>query len=85
MYKIAPVCEAKDLDTYTFIGDFKNPIAVGTYRDIYSNLDEEFYQILELWRLFRAGLIDLDISEISYKISLSLRYLIEDDLSRRAV
>lgn len=61
----------------TFIGDVENPIAIGRKCDLWKNLDNEFYKILEQWRWHRAGLIPLDINKMSYSEALGVRYLIE--------
>ena len=72
---------SREGDKLTFLGDVKNPIAVGKKRDLWENLDDEFFQILELWRWFRAGL--LNINSLPYPIALGIRYLVEDDLKNR--
>ena len=66
----------------TFLGDVKNPIAVGKKRDLWENLDVEFFQIVELWRWFRAGLIN--ISSLPYPIAVGIRYLVEIDILERS-
>lgn len=72
---------SREGDKLTFLGDVKNPIAVGKKRDLWANLDEEFYSILELWRWFRAGLIN--INNLPYPIALGIRYFVEDDFKNR--
>lgn len=70
---------SREGDKLTFLGDVKNPIAVGKKRDLWANLDEEFYSILELWRWHRAGLIDINL--LPYEIAIGIRYLVEVDLA----
>lgn len=61
-----------------FVGeDFKNAIAIGTKEEIYSNLDNEFYTILEFWRWFKTGLMPLTLNDIPYWQAVGIRYLIE--------
>lgn len=72
---------SREGDKLTFLGDVKKPIAVGKKRDLWANLDDEFYSILDLWRWFRAGLIN--INNLPYPIALGIRYLVEDDLKNR--
>ena len=61
-----------------FVGeDFKNPIAIGTKEEIYSNLDNDFFLIVELWRWFRTGLMPLKLDNIPYWVAVGIRYLIE--------
>ena len=72
---------SREGDKLTFLGDVKNPIAVGKKRDLWANLDDEFFQIFELWRWFRAGLIN--INNLPFPIALGIRYLVEDDLKNR--
>lgn len=61
----------------TFIGDFKKPVAYGTYEEIYSNLDDEFYRILGLFSWYNSGLLKIDINSIPYEWVLGLKYLVD--------
>ena len=70
---------SREGDKLTFLGDVKNPIAIGKKKDLWANLDEEFYRIHELWRWHRAGLID--INHLPYEIAIGIRYLVEVDLA----
>ena len=72
---------SREGDKLTFLGDVKNPIAVGKKRDLWANLDEEFYSILELWRWHRAGL--LNINTLPYPTAVGIRYLVEIDILER--
>ena len=74
---------SREGDKLTFLGDVKNPIAVGKKRDLWTNLDDEFFQILELWRWVRAGLVN--INELPYPVALGIRYLVEMDMIERSV
>ena len=72
---------SREGDKLTFLGDVKNPIAIGKKKDLWANLDEEFYSILELWRWFRAGL--LNINSLPYPTAVGIRYLVEIDILER--
>lgn len=74
-----------EAERYTYVGDFEAPIAIGKYIDLYANCDEEFFNIIELWRWHRAGLICLKLEELTKPIAHAIRYLIEDDLARRTI
>lgn len=58
-------------------GDFKNPIAVDTYKNLYKCLDDDFYLILSMYKWFETGLYKIDLNNIPYKVALGLKYLIE--------
>lgn len=61
-----------------FVGpDFKNAIAMGTKEEIYSNLDNDFYLIIELWRWQQTGLMHLTLNDLPYWQAVGIRYLIE--------
>lgn len=62
----------------TFLGDVKTPVAIGKKKNLWANLDEEFWQILDLWRWHRAGLIE--ILNLPYEKAVGIRYLVETDL-----
>jgi len=64
----------------TFVGDVENPIAIGKKKDLWNNLDNEFYKILEKWRWHRSGLIVLDINTLPYNEALGIRYLTENEM-----
>lgn len=70
-------------DKLTFLGDVKNPVAVGKKRDLWANLDDEFSQILDLWRWHRAGLIN--INNLPYDKAIGIRYLVEVDIVERTI
>lgn len=70
---------SREGDKLTFLGDVKKPIAIGKKKDLWANLDDEFFQILELWRWVRAGL--LNINSLPYEIAIGIRYLVEVDLA----
>lgn len=72
---------SREGDKLTFLGDVKKPIAIGKKKDLWANLDEEFFQILELWRWVRAGLIN--INHLPYEIAIGIRYLVEVDILER--
>lgn len=42
-------------DKRHFIGDFKNPLWVGTKGEVQSLFTEDFYTMYEYWRYFRSG------------------------------
>jgi hypothetical protein len=52
---------AKEANKMYFVGDYKNPIAVGRKGDIMSVIDSDFFALLDLYRWFRAGLTKIDI------------------------
>lgn len=60
------------------LGDFKNPVAVGLKRDLWANLDAEFFQILEIWRWHRSAKL-IDLNTLPYHLACGVRYLIEED------
>lgn len=65
-----------------FVGeDFQNAIAIGTKEEIYANLDNDFFLILELWRWFKTGLMKLTLDDIPYWQAIGIRYLVEKDKS----
>lgn len=72
---------SREGDKLTFLGDVKNPVAVGKKRDLWANLDEEFFQILDLWRWHRAELLKLN--SLPYEKAVGIRYLIEVDILER--
>ena len=72
---------SREGDKLTFLGDVKKPIAIGKKKDLWANLDEEFFQILELWRWVRAGL--LNINSLPYPAAVGIRYLVEIDILER--
>ena len=55
----------------------KNPIAIGRKKDLWANLDNEFWQILDIWRWHKSKLMDINIKTLPYYIALSMRYLTE--------
>lgn len=71
----------------TFIGDFKAPIAFGTYKELYSNLDEDFYKILSIFKWHKTGLISVNIDDLTYAQAVAVKYLIEynDSLKQRII
>lgn len=69
---------SREDDKLTFLGDVKHPVAIGRKRDLWKNLDDEFFQILELWRWHRAGLIN--INSLPYEKAVGIRYLVEVDI-----
>ena len=62
---------SREGDKLTFLGDVKKPVAVGKKRDLWANLDDEFFQILDLWRWHRAGLIN--INNLPYDKAIGIR------------
>lgn len=66
----------------TFLGDVKNPVAVGKKRDLWANLDDEFFQILDLWRWHRTKLLKL--KSLPYEKAVGIRYLEEVDIIERS-
>lgn len=68
----------------TWAGNVKNPIAIDTYKNLYSNLDEEFYLILSMFSWYKTKLINLNVEKLPYKIALGLKYLIDlDEIEKR--
>lgn len=68
----------------TWAGNVKNPIAIDTYKNLYSNLDEEFYLILSIFSWYKTKLINLNVEKLPYKIALGLKYLIDlDEIEKR--
>ena len=61
----------------------KTPVAIGRKKDLWANLDDEFFRILELWRWHRAGL--LKIAALPYEKAVGIRYLIEVDYANSRV
>lgn len=61
----------------TIAGTAENPIAYDTYENIYKCLDAEFYSILDIYMWHKSGLYKVNIDNIPYKWSLSVKYLIE--------
>lgn len=72
---------SREGDKLTFLGDVKNPVAIGKKKDLWANLDEEFFQILDLWRWHRAELLKLNT--LPYEKAVGIRYLIEVDILER--
>lgn len=72
---------SREGDKLTFLGDVKNPVAIGKKKDLWANLDEEFFQILDLWRWHRAELLKLN--SLPYEKAVGIRYLIEVDILER--
>lgn len=72
---------SREGDKLTFLGDVKNPVAIGKKKDLWTNLDEEFFQILDLWRWHRAELLKLNT--LPYEKAVGIRYLIEVDILER--
>jgi len=70
-------------DKLIFLGDVKRPTAIGKKKDLWANLDSDFYDILELWRWHRAGL--LKIASLPYEKAVGIRYLIEVDFAENRV
>ena len=58
-------------------GDYKNPIAIDTYKNLYKCLDDEFFMVLSIYKWFKTGLLKIALEDISYDIALGVRYLIE--------
>ncbi len=52
-------------------------MAWGTYKEIYSNLDSEFYKILSIYSWYRTKLVDIDINSLPFGWVLGLKYLID--------
>ncbi len=73
---------SREGDKLTFLGDVKKPVAVGKKRDLWANLDDEFFQILDLWRWHRARLIN--INNLPYGKAIGIRYLVEIDIVERS-
>lgn len=68
----------------TWAGNVKNPIAIDTYKNLYLNLDEEFYLILSMFSWYKTKLINLNVEKLPYKIALGLKYLIDlDEIEKR--
>lgn len=68
----------------TWAGNVKNPIAIDTYKNLYSNLDEEFYLILSIFSWYKTKLINLNVEKLPYTIALGLKYLIDlDEIEKR--
>lgn len=68
----------------TWAGNVKNPIAIDTYKNLYLNLDEEFYLILSIFSWYKTKLINLNVEKLPYKIALGLKYLIDlDEIEKR--
>lgn len=65
-----------------FLGDFKKPVAIGKKGDLWKNLDNEFYEILEIWRWMRIGMLKVDIRDLPCNIALGLRSLCENERVR---
>lgn len=58
-------------------GDFKNPIAIDTYKNLYKCLDDDFYLILSIYKWFKTGLLKVTLEDLTYDVALGVRYLIE--------
>lgn len=72
-------------DKLTWAGNVKNPIAIDTYKNLYSNLDEEFYLILSMFSWYKSGLISLNVEKLPYKIALGLKYLVDlEEVEKRS-
>lgn len=70
----------------TWAGTVKNPIAIDTYRNLYANLDDEFYRILNIYSWFKTGLVNLKVQDLDYKIALGLKYLIDyNEIEKRGL
>ena len=61
----------------TFVGDVKNPLAIGKKGELWKNLDSEYFQIYELYRWIKSGLLDLKLQDLDAKTAIGIRYLIE--------
>ena len=68
----------------TFLGDAKNPIAIGKKKDLWANLDAEFYSILDEAFWINTGAMNMDLGAMSYKRASGIRYILTD-LKKRAV
>lgn len=69
----------------TWAGNVKNPIAIDTYKNLYSNLDKEFYLILSMFSWYKSKLINLNIEKLPYKIALGLKYLVDlEEVEKRS-
>lgn len=71
------VCQPRHYNNKTFLGDVKNPIAIGKKGELWKNLDAEFFHIVELWRWKKSRLLDFKADELPYPIALGIRYLTE--------
>ncbi|PNX49892.1 MAG: hypothetical protein BV457_00195 [Thermoplasmata archaeon M9B1D] len=60
-----------------FLGDVKNPVAIGKKKDLWKNLDNEFYEVFEIWRWFRIGMLKLNIQDLPCNIAIGIRTLCE--------
>ena len=66
-------------------GTVKNPIAIDTYKNLYSCLDKEFYMILSMFSWYNSGLIKINAEKLPYNIALGLKYLIDmEEIEKRS-
>lgn len=64
-------------DRLFFLGDVKNPFAVGTMGEIFDTVDETFYNILDMQRWVKCGMIKLDVEKHPAYMCIGVRALME--------
>jgi hypothetical protein len=66
-------------DKLLFVGNVKSPIWAGRVKEARELLDEEFWELFDIWRFYRSGLIKISIEEDSMRLCTGMRAMQEED------
>jgi hypothetical protein len=66
-------------DKLLFVGNVKSPIWAGKVKEAKELVDEEFWNIFELWRFYKAGLIKLSVEKDSMMLCTGIRAMQESE------
>ena len=69
--------EGAERDRLYFVGDVKRPFATGKKGELFDMVDDEFFEILDLYKWHKCGMINLDIEKHAYKALRGVRALRE--------
>jgi len=64
-------------DRLYFVGNVKNPVAIGKKGELFDLVDEEFFEILDLYRWHKCGMMKIEVEKHPAIVCNGVRALME--------
>ena len=74
-----PKMSQRESDKMFFVGDVNNPLAIGKKGEIMKLLDADFFALLELYRWFKSGMLNVDMRTDAAYVTMGIRAFSEVD------
>lgn len=66
-----------ELDSYFAVGNIKSPLVVIKRKDIQSYIDDDYWELWDLYRWYKSGLFKVDMSDYPINVLRGIRLLTE--------